>query len=209
MSSYRHDPFKAAKRRRRKKSWLNFPSKRRVKGLSSKKENLIEPANTISASHRKIIYDPSSSSDSDISSDEKESFDAAQYWIVDINNIVNALQNVYVCIKCHKNLELVELVNFRAGLGTKFSLRCLNLNCDIEESFYSTVKTNRVYDVNIKSVLASRVIGKGRTGLLKLCSVLGLSSPIAKSRFTEHWKVFEEKAFMLHDENLKKAASRA
>ena len=59
-------------------------------------------------------------------------------------------------------------MNFRAGLGTKFSLRCLNPNCDIEESFYSTDKTNRVYDVNQKSVLASRVIGKGRTGLLKL-----------------------------------------
>ena len=79
--------------------------------MSSKKENLIEPTNTISASHRKIIYDSSSSSDSDISSDEEESFDAPQYWIVDINNIVNASQNVCVCIKCHNNLELVELVN--------------------------------------------------------------------------------------------------
>ena len=97
--------------------------------MSSKKENLIEPTNTISASHRKIIYDPSSSSDSDISSDEEESFDAPQYWIVDINNIVIASQSVCVCIKCNNNLELVELVNFRAGLGTKFSLRCLNPNC--------------------------------------------------------------------------------
>ena len=72
MSSYRHDPFKDAKRRRKKKSSLNSPAKRRVKGLFSK-------TNTIS-SHRKIIYDPSSSSDSDISSeDEEESFDAPQY----------------------------------------------------------------------------------------------------------------------------------
>ena len=35
------------------------------------------------------------------------------------------------------NLEQVELVNFRAGLGTKFSLRCLSLNCDLEKNFYS------------------------------------------------------------------------
>ena len=79
MSSYRHDPFKAAKRRRRKKSSLNSPAKRRVKGWSLKKENLIEPTNTISASHRKITYDPLSSSDTDISSDKEESFDAPQY----------------------------------------------------------------------------------------------------------------------------------
>ena len=117
--------------------------------MSSKKENVIEPTNTISASHR-IIYDPSSSSDSDISSDEEESFDAPQYWIVDINNIVNALQNVCVCIKYHNNLELVELGNFRTGLETIFSLRCLNPNCDIEESFYSTDKTNRVYECQQK-----------------------------------------------------------
>ena len=168
MSSYRYDPFKAAKIRRRKKSLLNSPAERRVKGLSSKKENLIEPTNTISVSHRKIIYDPLSASDTDISSDKEESFDAPQYCIVDINNIINTLQNVCVCIKCHNHLELVALVNFRAGLGTKFSLRCLNANCDIEESFYSTDKTNTVYDVNKKSVLASRVIGKGSTGLLKL-----------------------------------------
>ena len=73
MSSYRHDPFKDAKRRREKKSSLNSPAKRRVKGLFSK-------TNAISTSHRKIIYDSSSSSDSDISSeDEEESFDAPQY----------------------------------------------------------------------------------------------------------------------------------
>ena len=37
--------------------------------------------------------------------------------------------------------------------------------------------------------------------------MLGLSSPVAKSRFTEHLKVFEEKTFILRDENLKEAAS--
>lgn len=57
--------------------------------MSSKKENLIEPTNTISASHfsGEIIYDLSSSGDSDISSDEVESFDALRYWLVDINNV--------------------------------------------------------------------------------------------------------------------------
>lgn len=39
------------------------------------------------------------------------------------------------------NLEQVELVNFRAGLVTHFSLRCFNPKYDLEESFYSTDKT--------------------------------------------------------------------
>ena len=46
-----------------------------------------------------------------------------------------------------------------------------------------------------KNVLASRVAGKRSSGLLKLCSVLGLSFPVAKSHFMEHLKVFEEKAY--------------
>ena len=77
------------------------------------------------------------------------------------------------------------------------------------ESFYSTNKTNRVFDVNKKSVIASRMIGKGRNGLSKFCSILGLSFPIAKSQFVEHVKYLEEKAFELRDENLKMAATRA
>ena len=94
---------------------INSLAKRRVKGFSSNLEDFGK------ASYRKIVIcDPSSSSDSDIWSDKQKSFDAPQYWIVGINNIVNALQNVYVCIKRHNNLELVDLVNFRAGFGTKF-----------------------------------------------------------------------------------------
>ena len=78
------------------------------------KENLIESTDTILASHRKTICDPSSSSDSDISSSKEESFDTLQYWIVDTDNIVKTLQNVCVCIKCHNYLELADSVNFRA-----------------------------------------------------------------------------------------------
>ena len=53
------------------------------------------------------------------------------------------------------------------------------------------------------------MIGKGRNGLSKFCSILGLSFPIAKSQFVEHVKYLEEKAFELRVENLKMAATRA
>ena len=42
MSSYQHNPFKAAKRRKRKKSFLGSPAKRRVGGLSLKKESKLQ-----------------------------------------------------------------------------------------------------------------------------------------------------------------------
>lgn len=109
--------------------------------MSSKKENRIG-TNTISASHRKLYVILHHQAIVIFHQARKKVFDALQYWIADINKIVvNTLQNVCVCIKYHNNFELVELVNFRAGLVTQFSLRCLNPNCDLEESFYSTDKT--------------------------------------------------------------------
>ena len=53
---------------------------------------------------------------------------------------------------------------------------------DLQENFYLIDKTNRVHDVNKKSVSAPKVIAKGHTGLLKFCSVFGLSS-VAKFCF--------------------------
>ena len=118
------------------------------------------------------------------------------------------MQNVCVCVKCHNNLELVELVNFRAGEGTKFYLRFLDCKSDLQENFYLTDQTSIVYDVN-KSVLASKVISKGHAGLLKFCTVFCVSSPVTTFWFMDHVKVYQEKTFILRDENLKEAALRA
>ena len=136
----------------------------------------------------KITYN-SSSSESNTSLDE-ENTDPPQYWIVDILNLTAAFQKGCVCRKCHGNVELLEIESCRAGLGTKFSAWCVNSQCSMNESFYPTNKMNRVSEVNKKSVLASRMIGKGHTGLSKFCSILGgLLSPIVKSQFVKHVKI--------------------
>ena len=107
-----------------------------------------------------------------------------QYWIVDILNIVVAFHEAYLCRKCQRNLKLLEIGSCRAGLGTKFSIQSVNSQCLMNQSFYSTNKTNQVFDVNKKSVIASRMISTGHTGLSKLCSILGLLSPIVKSNLS-------------------------
>ena len=84
--------------------------------------------------------------------------------IVDILNIVNAFQKACVCRKCHGNVELIEIGSCRAGLGTKFSIWCINSQCSMNESFYSTNKTSQVFDVNKKSVSASRMSVKDILG---------------------------------------------
>ena len=70
---------------------------------------------------------------------------------------------VCVCKLCYSDIEITELKNFRAGLGTKFSFQCTNPGCQLsEETCFSSEKSGKVFDVNRTSVLASRIAGKGR-----------------------------------------------
>ena len=191
MTSYCSETFAAAKKGPREKPALNSPARPRLKNINNiakinQNNDDATKGQNLSASHTRVTHD-SSSSESDISSNE-ENTDLPQYWIVDILNIVAAFQKACVCTKCHGNIELLEIESCWTGLGTKISIWCINSQCSMNESFYSTNKTNRVFDVNKKSVLASRIIGKGHAGLSKFCSTLGLSSPIVKSQFVEHVK---------------------
>ena len=61
--------------------------------------------------------------------------------------------------------------------------------------------------MNRKSVLASRAIGKGCSGLERFLSILGLI-PITRNAFTEHTKFWENHALDLIRENLTNSADR-
>ena len=57
-------------------------------------------------------------------------------------------------------------------------------------------KKGQMFEINQKSVLASRIIGKGRRGLDKFCSVIGLSTPVQRNKaFAEHTKNLEKNSF--------------
>lgn len=47
----------------------------------------------------------------------------------------------------------------------------------------------RFYDINRRSTLAMRAIGKGRAALVKFCAVINKPGPAAKETFTTHVKV--------------------
>ena len=63
-----------------------------------------------------------------------------------------------------------------------------------------------MYEINRRATLASRIIGKGRTGLHKFCSVVGLASPVCKQSFSEYTKYWEQLSKELCTENMKTAA---
>ena len=129
-------------------------------------------------------------------SDKEELLCPKNSWIVDVSILQQYLGEKTVCKFCLCKIELHEVTAGRAGLATKFELICTNSECTTShnenEGFNTSQKSGQVYDVNRKSVLAARLAGKGRRGLHKICSVLGLSSPINKNFLCGTFKVLGE-----------------
>ena len=143
-------------------------------------------------------------------SDEEISENKPCRWIVSFVELEEYLKETAVCRYCHSNLKIVENKNSRAGLVTKVRFECED-NCRESirvRSFHTCKKQGQVYDINRLSVLGARMIGKGRQGLFKFCSVLGLAAPISSTCFSDHTRLLEEKARDLMEENLQGAASR-
>ena len=125
-------------------------------------------------------------------------------WIISLQSLQSALNENAVCRTCLQPLQINETVERRAGLATTFSIFCKS-NCN-PKSFETSPKVGRIYEVNQTSILAARMIGKGRAGLNKLCSIMGLSNPVSKKSYSKHTSAFEEKAKELLEENLSEAA---
>ena len=126
------------------------------------------------------------------------------YWIFSLPLLQSALNQVAVCQVCSLPLQIMEEPGRRAGLATTFSISCKN-NCN-PKSFDTSPKLGHIHEINQTSILASRFIGKGRSGLNKLCSIIGLPSPVSTTSYSDHTTSLEEKAKILLEENLKESA---
>ena len=115
-----------------------------------------EAGSAMSASHKKIYeYLDDSSDDSD--TDESEAEDETTSvccWIMDLESLIDGIRNTCVCKCCHNNINLVEMSNARAGLGTKFVVKCENAECVSQTTggneFSTSRKDGQIYEVNRK-----------------------------------------------------------
>ena len=95
------------------------------------------------------------------------------------------------CEFCQESLDLVDNESFRAGLAHKLLLQCRN--CGIMDTFYSSPVTCNVYpdskarrpmfDVNLRSVLAFREIGKGHKAMNTFSGFMNLSKLLSKTQY--------------------------
>ena len=103
-------------------------------------------------------------------------------------------------------MTLEEQKNERTGLARKFVLICSNESC----SFYTSPPHFHKDSVMTlkKRVIASRLIGKGRSGFSKLCEALGLTSPIFEKSFATTANFWEKITSGLKEKSFQNAAEK-
>ena len=141
--------------------------------------------------------------------ESEENIKSCSSWIMDMKLLSEALKKVAVCKVCHQSLNIYESENHRTGLGSRFEIKCQNKECKNNEHFFSSRKQGKIFDVNRKTVLGFRMIGKGQSAAKKLFSVIGLSNPISRQSWADHTKYLEKVSFDMKDECMKKAGENA
>ena len=105
--------------------------------------------------------------------------------------ILKSVISKFKCEFCRENLELVDNEPLRAGFSHKLSLQCQK--CGILEMFHSSPVTDNanpnsiarrsMFDINLRSVVAFREIGKGHKSMSTFAGFMNLSKPISKTQY--------------------------
>ena len=101
-------------------------------------------------------------------------------------------------------MNIIECIKQKAGLDTQFKRVCKNEACKLKVNhnyFCKTKNQGHVCQINWNADLTSRIIGKSHTGLMKICSVLGLSSSINKPSYSEYIKYWKNLAHFCKKKN--------
>ena len=91
------------------------------------------------------------------------------------------------CKACLKgSLQLFERPS-GCGMGRMLVLQSVNNACRAFMELPTSEKA-RFYDINRRSALVMRIIGRGRASLTKFCAIMNMLGPVAKKSFTTHLK---------------------
>ena len=149
-------------------------------------ESLSDSA-TSSSSAEESTSEPEESSVDTCDSEPEDNLDG--YCVVHLPSIGKCLESSAVCSYCSGQLTIT--VNATEGIATPLELKCKA--CSSSSSITLPLASkSRVRDLNVRSVLAARFIGKNYAGLRRFLTVLGL--PVAMSKVS-----YYKYADRLHD----------
>ena len=134
-------------------------------------------------------------------------------WIVDFKSLEGNMNDFLCCKYCYGQVDILEQISARQGLGTKIQFNCKNVSCESRQLSYGFNTTRKkegqnIFEVNERNVLANRFIGKGRANSEKFCSIMGLARPIRRPAWKKHATNIDAAAISAKDSSTKSAADR-
>ena len=121
-----------------------------------------------------------------------------------LNNIVDAIGS---CPSCSEKNCVFHNIEGKRGLAHFLELSCAKCdwcttfstseevkksNTNNEDTTKSPGSGRLAFDINIRSVIAMREIGRGYIALQTLCGFLNIPSPMTKKRFYRHNQVLDQ-----------------
>ena len=140
--------------------------------------------------------------------------------LVDTRILIDIVDTIGSCPSCSEKINFYHNVNIKQGLAHSIELYCTK--CDWNTSFTTSKQVERnihigeatkspgsgkkPFDVNIRSVIAMREIGKGHTALKTFCGLMNIPAPMTQKTYLETQKHVSSKYIEAAEVNMKSAA---
>lgn len=126
------------------------------------------------------------SGDEDVpNSDEEDESSGSSCRVVDISCLQHILDNSSVCNVCLSG-SLTVSETLRHGLASVVKLTCSHCGKSSDYPLVQKHSPRRYFDLNRRSALAMRIIGRGGEALRKVCAILDLPQPLHKQSYQSH-----------------------
>ena len=139
-----------------------------------------------SASSSNTESTPSNSSAAGSSTDADDSLDDCEgYRIFDMPSFAEVLGKAATCRKCQGELQLHESSSARQGLASHLQICCSE--CSSSHTFpYPLATSSKEKELNQRAVLASRLIGRGRSAMRKFFGVLNMPGYMSSRTYEKY-----------------------
>ena len=159
---------------------------------------IVSPASELDDCNKYNYETDSESSGAESDDTDRESSDTVFnedpcYLIVDTELLKLFLSELVSCKLCQGNVNIIHEVGKKQGFANYITVKCLSDTCEWSATLCTskTVKTPKgrhPFDVNLRSVIAFREIGKGLTAMKKYCGFMNMPITMNKTAYKRLYK---------------------
>ena len=148
----------------------------------------------VTPSHANPLSDRSGD-DSDTDVNDENNFG---YVFMDTEILISVINNLAKCEKCGSNVKTMHELSKKQGFAHFFRLVCTSSYCDYENTFATNKLLKKdtsgrpAFDVNLRSIVAFREIGKGHSAMTKFCGFMNMPKSLNKTAYNDSANIIKK-----------------